>query len=394
MLDEIKPGCNLVSNYNKILTKLDAFHFNNDWTIVIKSFRRFGSVYRLIKSIRQFYPWAPIVIADDSGCNYPEFIGDLIRTDEYLEWYRFTTDIGLSEGRNKAVARVTTDYVVLCDDDFIFTKETKLERFEQILDNTDANLVAGNIRQDGGAVEDWGGDFDGQEIVPSDDVDQLLNGIVFQKRDITLNFYMADAEILREYPWNPEIKIGCEHQDHFRSLMHAGVRVYHTDDVIVNHQHNNPAKYAEYRSRDYSSVFELIWGFPPAKQDNRLVDLRPADHRPNLIVFGNQVQAKQAEDMGWYLGDVNSFGENLAVRDVNSLIGENKDVSISQMLTAIQILPRTWALVDQRFEVSLEIWSKLFMKLNELPTLVLPKVCITDKAQEQYKLYPGPKVII
>lgn len=48
---------------------------------------------------------------------------------------------GWFAGRNLAVSQVTTKYVLWVDDDFIFTANTKLEKFVDVLEKTTLDLV-------------------------------------------------------------------------------------------------------------------------------------------------------------------------------------------------------------------------------------------------------------
>ncbi|KAM4618024.1 beta-1,4 N-acetylgalactosaminyltransferase 2-like [Discoglossus pictus] len=87
-------------------------------TVATKTFLRYDKVRLLIKSIRQFYPDITIIVADDNE----------------------NTEKGWFAGRNLPVSQVTTKYFLLVDDDFIFTENTKLEKFVQVLEETDLDV--------------------------------------------------------------------------------------------------------------------------------------------------------------------------------------------------------------------------------------------------------------
>ena len=380
------------NQYNILSRKLDEFQFEDDWSILIKSFKRFPSVYRVIKSIRKFYPWVPIIICDDSGGNNPDFIQELIGTDKYLTWYKFEENIGLAAGRNAGMQRVQTKYVLICDDDFEFTKETKIERFTQIL-AVRGGIVSGGIRQQGGPLEGWGGDYDGYDKIVEPTRDwRFINGLMFQQRDLTLNFSFAEVNTWLENPWDEQFKIGCEHQDHCITLHKAGVPTFHTDDVIVNHVYAKPPNE---RARSYKAAFYRKHDHQPVTLDGHIVSRKPFDHRPNIIVLGRSPKvATWLKDHGWNLGFINSLHENYKFRDVNDLVMENRECNIARMLTAIQSLKAPWAVMDHRFGVTLQLWTKLFTKLNELPVVVLPLDVQDSALVDQYGAYPGQKIMI
>ena len=48
---------------------------------------------------------------------------------------------GWFAGRNLAISQVTTKYLVWVDDDFIFTKDTKLEKLLTVLEDNTLDMV-------------------------------------------------------------------------------------------------------------------------------------------------------------------------------------------------------------------------------------------------------------
>eukprot|EP00058_Branchiostoma_floridae_P003035 XP_002588523.1 hypothetical protein BRAFLDRAFT_79478 [Branchiostoma floridae] len=123
--------------YDIDATDLDN-DINNKVTIITKTFLRYPSVRALINSTRMFYPNIRVIIADDSRP-----VEDL--QAENTDHYVMPFGAGWFGGRNLALSQVTTPYFLWVDDDYVFTKETKLENFVEVLDNTNLDLVSGSV---------------------------------------------------------------------------------------------------------------------------------------------------------------------------------------------------------------------------------------------------------
>ncbi|CAH1253340.1 B4GALNT2 [Branchiostoma lanceolatum] len=111
---------------------------NNKVTIITKTFLRYPSVKALLNSIRMFYPKIRIVVADDSRP-----VEDL--QAENIDHYVMPFGAGWFGGRNLALSQVTTPYFLWVDDDYVFVNDTKLEKFVEVLDNTNMDLVSGRV---------------------------------------------------------------------------------------------------------------------------------------------------------------------------------------------------------------------------------------------------------
>ncbi|XP_075044898.1 beta-1,4 N-acetylgalactosaminyltransferase 2 [Mixophyes fleayi] len=110
-------------------------------TIATKTFFRYDKLRILIKSIRKFYPDIKIIIADDN--ENPQKI-----LEANVEQYFMPFAKGWFAGRNLAVSQVPTKYFLWVDDDFEFTESTKIEKFVQILEETDLDVIGGSLAGD------------------------------------------------------------------------------------------------------------------------------------------------------------------------------------------------------------------------------------------------------
>ena len=255
----------------------------NDVTIAIKTFERPESLKDLLISIRRFYPAAHIKIADDSKNPSVQDITSCFSNIEYIP-LRF--DVGLSAGRNVLLSRIKTKYFVLCDDDFLFYEQTRLEDFKKILEETDVELV-------GGCVMDKSetGEFDRPNLYAGDlilDAARHLHMKVitpwkpFVICDIVPNWFMAKTQAVRIKTggWDPKLKIE-EHTDFFWRAKTAGLKVAFASDVKVNHTlARNPTYHLFRRIRNdkyYYLYFKKlgIEGFTDTWETVRLRDVEP-----------------------------------------------------------------------------------------------------------------------
>src|SRR5271156_5678760 len=87
-------------------------------SVLIKTFQRPRTVNAAVAGIRRFYPLVPIIVADDSSAPVTfDHAGIIV--------HRLPFDSGVGKGRNFLVSQVRSPYLLMCDDDHVFTRETK-----------------------------------------------------------------------------------------------------------------------------------------------------------------------------------------------------------------------------------------------------------------------------
>lgn len=218
-----------------------------DVTFGIKTFQRPACCARLVDSIRKFYPKARILVADDGKT--PK------ATTAATHYFKLPFDVGLSAGRNHLVERADTEFFLLLDDDFVFTKTTKIERLVELLQGRVAHLMGGAIWEPhreafraNTRIFTW----------PEADVLQVKWGaydtqahakLRWTRADMIGNFFLARTIMLLDVPWDPEFKIEHEHLDFFLRLHRAGYGVGHTDSVTIDHCPERTREYRTYRFR-------------------------------------------------------------------------------------------------------------------------------------------------
>ncbi|MBL8641245.1 MAG: glycosyltransferase family 2 protein [Alphaproteobacteria bacterium] len=198
-------------------------------TAIIKTFERAEKVRNLHASLRQYYPTLPVVIVDDSQTPMTDV------WDPHTRYIHADYDIGLSQGRNLAVSYVDTPFTLLLDDDFLFTPETKIETFLQILETTDFQIVAGQVLDFGRKNRVFKGMLEVHDTVLY--LNNYHKGPRHQGHvcyDFVLNFFLARTQTLRDNPWDPELKIR-EHEDFFWRLKQKNILVTSTQHVSIGH---------------------------------------------------------------------------------------------------------------------------------------------------------------
>lgn len=207
---------------------------------VIKTFERPKICQRLIDSIRKFYSDIPIIVADDS-MNPTTYDG--------AQTYWMAFDSGLSAGRNFLVQKAETEYVVILDDDWIFTEGTKLEEFVRILTSSDLDILAGLIRdQRKDRIKQFYGSI---SCIPPLLVTSAIpyEGGDFTRCDFTHNFFIAARETLVRFRWDEDLKLS-EHLEFFIRVQ-GYLSVGYTNRVLIDERSFRGGDYGKFRSRNF-----------------------------------------------------------------------------------------------------------------------------------------------
>lgn len=223
--------------------------------VVVKSFRRFDCLRRFLDSLWQFYPGIEVLIADDSlnhGESYPQFV-HRIQDNPLVTWIQLPFDSGLSYGRNQCVNIASKPYIVLCDDDYLITENTRIERMLSVLQESPAiSLVAGMIEEDR-RVRNWVGTYmianNSLRVSRLKEKFRTAGGVSYRRTDVAWNFFVARTESLKRIPWDNELKIAAEHVDFFISRFRAGEKSAYTPESCVRHLKTRTEKYNGFRER-------------------------------------------------------------------------------------------------------------------------------------------------
>jgi GT2 family glycosyltransferase/SAM-dependent methyltransferase/tetratricopeptide (TPR) repeat protein len=222
---------------------------------VVKTFLRPQALLRLLQSILEFYPGAHVTIADDG--NLRESAGgdsraccDLIDRTHRFTLHTLAYAAGVTAGRNLLVDKTSRPFLLLLDDDFCFTAQTKIERLvERLQSDPQLGVVAGTCvdvvgderrpRNSGGTLEIHGDTL-------------IIDTAGWRDREAELRDYVPQFALIRREVFNDvrwEGDIGGEHYDFCLQLQSSRWKVAQDLAVQIDHRHFTPALpgYAECR---------------------------------------------------------------------------------------------------------------------------------------------------
>ena len=242
-------------------------------TLITKTRFRLTPVSQMIQSFWRYYPSTPVIVADDYNPHYP---GEYGPSSPWFTVYQegrgnvtyIQTEEGISQGRNMALRLATTKYVLLTDDDILFTNKTDVSTMLRLLEDTDASIVGGTYEN--------GATFDFLiRIHQSNDSVRLgrYGSIYYQNlapfapcyvTDCVHNFILFNRDhILRTGAWDPKFRI-YEHGDFFMSMRDHGIKVLYCPDITVFHNKTVSRECRKDRMKQFdkfSKIRQLKWGF-------------------------------------------------------------------------------------------------------------------------------------
>ncbi len=214
-------------------------------TLIIKTFERPQCINRLVYSVKMKYPSLRMIVADDSRDSRP------ISGVEHL---RMPYDSGVSAGRNLALSKVDTPFVVTLDDDFVFNDRTRLEKWFKILeDNPDIDMAGGQV--DGHPQYQSSLHIENNALVFRPNPRSRLRD--FDLWDIVLQFWMGRTDKIREIGgWDDDFKT-VDHIIFFaRSI--GKLKIGQCPDVGIGHMPIQDPKYYQHRNGRMQQYLRLL----------------------------------------------------------------------------------------------------------------------------------------
>jgi hypothetical protein len=199
---------------------MDDEPLDGQMTALVKTFERPHILRRLVASIRRLYPALPIVVVDDS--REPVSLAG-------VKTIAMPYDSGISAGRNEGLRHVTTPYVLVLDDDFVFYRRTRLGPALALMErHPEIDIMGGQVIDlpllrvrplPHGAVFPTAA----TPLVP---IGSLLGGL--RVVDKVPTFYVARRDRLALVGWNPRLK-RLDHADFFTRALGVVTTVFNPE---------------------------------------------------------------------------------------------------------------------------------------------------------------------
>jgi len=259
---------------NYLLNKL------HDVSILIKTLERPQQLINQLHSIQKYKFQGPIIIADDSKLPYKSEILALF-PQLNITYINLPFDTGTAEGRNVMLEHTTTEFFVLCDDDFIFEPRTRIPVMRKLLVENNLDLLGGVFRQYNLKSRKDRLKFNISKwflklniLIPATNIFEYhasfdVNGHIcnmkkvsykdpFTLCDMTHNFFIARTEKVKSFGgWNPILK-GGEHQNFFIRAKNKGLKVATTRICGVVHDRWSPAPALFKELRDRGAYYQKL----------------------------------------------------------------------------------------------------------------------------------------
>lgn len=220
-------------------------------TIIITAGLRDTAFKNLLKSINKYYPGIKIIAADDSieGVSKPS--RGVLQEFPDVEFWVTPYYQGVSAKRNFLVEQVKTPYLVLCEDDFLFTEGTDLRLFKDLFEKSGADILGGKLTGNKAAYYEY-------------DL-ELLNKVLYYLPpgtsqevtylDIIVNFFIARKDAVARVKWDENLKT-VEHTEFFYRAKYSGIVVASTPKVTIDHVRYAAGK--EYRAIRGAACFKKM----------------------------------------------------------------------------------------------------------------------------------------
>lgn len=230
-------------------------------SIVVKTVMRPTALERFIRSVRTYCSGAQLVVVDECLAHgvSPVKPSSMLPNDIYVI---APSGVGLSEGRNIGVRLSQRPYVLLCDDDFCFTKETRVDVLLDRLTSAAVDVCGGRVLDFGYAHRMYVGNYRMADSILRLELIPLSVDRPSVSCDFLPNFFIARRSLLMEHPWDPDIPLHREHDDFFLRLKGAGAKVEYRFDVSIAHYPAATSEYLALRNETalYEQRFNEKWG--------------------------------------------------------------------------------------------------------------------------------------
>lgn len=163
-------------------------------------------------------------------------------------------DCGLSYARNQLVALSSAPFVLILEDDFVFTSKTEPELFLRVLkQHKKVGVIGGRVLDRGIPVPfEFNIKLENNEFKQVDDGDKYitLDGVTYKPTDCVMNFALMSRQMLEQIKWDNDLKLR-EHHDFYIKIKKSSWSVLFTPDVQIEHdKRRDSPEYNALKTRD------------------------------------------------------------------------------------------------------------------------------------------------
>ena len=219
----------------------DRAWLSGQLSVTAKTFLRPATARRMVRTLRRVFD-GDVVLADDS----PEAMAP---PDARTRVVALPFNSGVPRGRNAALAQVTTPFVLITDDDVVFTKASDLERAVRfLLDHPEVDAVCAYLVE----LPRWYTVPCGDEhsLFPGHQPMRIADGTEIDGLPVIAKgpqVYVARTEALRQVPYDERVRM-VDHRDFFSSA--AGRLVFVQARWLIAYHARTPFARAYVRHRN------------------------------------------------------------------------------------------------------------------------------------------------
>lgn len=218
-----------------------------------------NSIFKIYSDVNRFQTFFKIYIGEQGEITQEK--AELYHKLEEMghKIFKLPYNCGLSYTRNYLISQVKEPYILVIDDDYIFTEESHLEPFFRLLvENENIGIVAGKLKNREQTPVKIFVDKPKNEmnilthiILPEEYIysieTKIQKSVPYFESEYVLNFFIAKKEMFDDIKWDNELKL-VEHTDFMLRLKTTKWKTVYTPTVIVEHHpENNSAEYQSYR---------------------------------------------------------------------------------------------------------------------------------------------------
>lgn len=240
------------------------------FSYICVNFLRKEHTKKCVISLLEQYPKANIFVADQDE---PSLEMEDFYKNYNVNYFYLPYDCGLSYCRNFLIDKITDDYIMWGDNDFIFDNQSNIQEGISLLEShSDIGVVGGAVLKNNRMTHYerqilYDRDLGILIYIPlkyTEPKEHLHNGNPYYYCDITFNYAIAKSDMFKDsrVRWNPNIKVRYEHTDMFlRIKCYSKYKAVYFPYMKVHHEHGvDDAKYKAMRyRREDGQAFAKDW---------------------------------------------------------------------------------------------------------------------------------------